>query len=130
MMDMLADEIGVRAQLTDYVLRGDLLFAAQLFFGPVYPYTYRLRGPHAWRDARAAIVDARRRVVMPLQSNGSSVEKRVPVGLDKNGVSAPRRPHTQYRAPSSTSCTHTASTFWRVRRLCTPRAHSTVMPSQ
>jgi hypothetical protein len=64
-MDEYAEEIGVEPRIGDYFFT-DFLFFMQLYFGPAYPYMYRLRGPHAWTGARDAILTARERIILPL----------------------------------------------------------------
>ena len=53
-MDDIATEIGAKPNVWSYLFTSPL-FWMQLFFGPVYAYQFRLRGPHSWPGARHAI---------------------------------------------------------------------------
>ncbi|KAM9186765.1 flavin-containing monooxygenase 5-like [Mergus octosetaceus] len=65
-MDELACQLGVKPNLPLLFLT-DPLLALEVLLGPCTPYQYRLRGPGAWRGARAAILTQRQRVVQPLR---------------------------------------------------------------
>jgi dimethylaniline monooxygenase (N-oxide forming) len=60
-MDELANLMGCHPYPWAYCL-SDPLLAYRLLFGPNAPYTYRLRGPHAWDGARDAILTINKRV--------------------------------------------------------------------
>ncbi|KAE9419125.1 hypothetical protein Angca_004223, partial [Angiostrongylus cantonensis] len=60
-MDELANIVGCRPNIVKLIL-SDPLLAYKIYFGPCVPYSYRLRGPHAWSDARHAIMTVDERV--------------------------------------------------------------------
>jgi len=62
-MDELATMIGCKPSFTDFITK-DPALAFKLMECPVFPYTYRLKGPHPWEGARRAIFDANRRINM------------------------------------------------------------------
>ncbi|NWZ21990.1 FMO5 monooxygenase, partial [Asarcornis scutulata] len=64
-MDELACQLGVKPNLPLLFLT-DPPLALEVLLGPCTPYQYRLRGPGAWRGARAAILTQRQRVLQPL----------------------------------------------------------------
>uniref|UniRef100_A0A8B9TKN7 Flavin-containing monooxygenase n=1 Tax=Anas platyrhynchos TaxID=8839 RepID=A0A8B9TKN7_ANAPL len=66
-MDELACQLGVKPNLPLLFLT-DPPLALEVLLGPCTPYQYRLRGPGAWRGARAAILTQRQRVLQPLQT--------------------------------------------------------------
>ncbi|XP_033122566.1 dimethylaniline monooxygenase [N-oxide-forming] 5-like [Anneissia japonica] len=51
----LASDIGVKPTLDMFLI--DPKLAAKVFFGPAYPPSYRLKGPHTWAGARQAIMN-------------------------------------------------------------------------
>ncbi|PIK41017.1 hypothetical protein BSL78_22143, partial [Apostichopus japonicus] len=53
--DELAGLIGVKPRLLQMAI-ADPLLAIKYFFGPAFPFSYRLIGPHAWHGARDAIL--------------------------------------------------------------------------
>ncbi|KAK3769342.1 hypothetical protein RRG08_008834 [Elysia crispata] len=53
----------------------DPILAIKLWFGPVYPYSYRLCGPGKWQGAREAIVTAMDRVKAPFNTRSVSAKK-------------------------------------------------------
>ena len=57
-------------------MRTDPVLAWQLWFGPAYPFFYRLFGPGQWDGAREAILTAPNRVEKPFQTRS------LPVALD------------------------------------------------
>ena len=46
----------------------DPKLAWHVYFGPITPYQYRLRGPHPWPGARQAIMTQWDRVFIPLKT--------------------------------------------------------------
>ncbi|XP_033099830.1 dimethylaniline monooxygenase [N-oxide-forming] 5-like [Anneissia japonica] len=50
----LANDIGVKPTLDMFLT--DPKLAVKVFFGPAYPPSYRLKGPHTWAGARDAIM--------------------------------------------------------------------------
>lgn len=62
-MDELADMIHCKPLFTDFITK-DPALAFKILQCPVYPYTYRLKGPHTWEGARRAIFDADRRIML------------------------------------------------------------------
>lgn len=89
-MDELASIIGCKPNIPKMLLT-DPVLAYHLFFGPNYPYVYRINGPKAWSGARQAILEAdiRRRCGMRaedrrnLKSNddGSSAKNCASIGV-------------------------------------------------
>ncbi|VDM54375.1 unnamed protein product, partial [Angiostrongylus costaricensis] len=61
-MDELANIVGCRPNIAKLV-QFDPLLAYKIYFGPCVPYFYRLHGPHAWSDARHAIMTVDERVL-------------------------------------------------------------------
>ncbi|GFN88429.1 dimethylaniline monooxygenase [n-oxide-forming] [Plakobranchus ocellatus] len=66
-MDELAQLVGCYPDFF-CLFKRDPVFAMKVFFGPIYPYTYRLCGPGQWSGAREAILTAWDRVKTPLQT--------------------------------------------------------------
>jgi dimethylaniline monooxygenase (N-oxide forming) len=61
-MDGLADMIGCKPRPEKYLLT-DPKLAVQLFFGGNMSYAYRLSGPHAWPQARDALLQSKERIL-------------------------------------------------------------------
>ncbi|RUS85908.1 hypothetical protein EGW08_006311 [Elysia chlorotica] len=66
-MDELAQLVGCAPEFASLFKR-DPLFALKVWFGPVYPYTYRLCGPGQWKDAKETILSTWDRIRKPLQT--------------------------------------------------------------
>ncbi|XP_071948084.1 flavin-containing monooxygenase 5-like [Antedon mediterranea] len=66
-MDDIASEFGVKPNLFKIFLRNPA-FALRCFFGPCYPYQYRLNGPGKWDGAKNAINTAMDRILYPTKS--------------------------------------------------------------
>ncbi|CAG2107437.1 unnamed protein product [Medioppia subpectinata] len=64
-MDELAQQVGVKPNITKYFFTDKELWRA-LMFGPALPYQYRLEGPHSWSGAREALLSAEERIDSPL----------------------------------------------------------------
>lgn len=64
-MDELAELVGCKPRVYKYMFTDPRLWW-NLTFGPCYPYQYRLEGPHAWKQARKAILEAPKRIKAPL----------------------------------------------------------------
>ncbi|GFR83877.1 dimethylaniline monooxygenase [N-oxide-forming] [Elysia marginata] len=60
-MDELSDIIGCRPDFWT-LFKKEPLFALRLWFGPTYPFSYRLLGPGKWAGARTAIDTAMERM--------------------------------------------------------------------
>lgn len=60
-MDELADIIGCKPTFKDFIFT-DPVLAFKLVESPVFPYNYRLKGPHTWVGARKAIFEAENRI--------------------------------------------------------------------
>ncbi|KAE9556390.1 hypothetical protein FO519_000430 [Halicephalobus sp. NKZ332] len=60
-MDELAEMIDCKPSFKDFITK-DPVLAFKILECPVFPYTYRLKGPHPWEGARRAIFDANHRV--------------------------------------------------------------------
>ncbi len=56
-LDELATDIGSKPQLGQLLME-DPMFALRCFFGPSFPYQYRLMGPGKWEGAKSAIETA------------------------------------------------------------------------
>lgn len=67
-MDQIADQIGVKPNLTKYFLTDPLLWS-KMYFGPSAPYQYRLEGPGKWSGARKAILEIDERTQVALNSS-------------------------------------------------------------
>ncbi|XP_076450879.1 flavin-containing monooxygenase 1-like [Babylonia areolata] len=65
--DILAAELGVRPDWWRLLLQGDVKMAQAVMFGPIYPFHYRLQGPHMWAGAREATEKAYRETVYSIQ---------------------------------------------------------------
>ncbi|RUS79337.1 hypothetical protein EGW08_012891 [Elysia chlorotica] len=66
-MDELSAIIGCRPDFVA-LMKQDPIFAIKLWFGPVYPYSYRMFGPGQWAGAREAIDTAMDRVRAPFRT--------------------------------------------------------------
>lgn len=66
-LDELAEQIGAKPKLHKLFFTDPKLFW-QLLTGPSLPYQYRLRGPHKWSGARAAILGYNGRVLAALNT--------------------------------------------------------------
>lgn len=64
-MDELANLVGCKPNVSKYLFK-DIKLWWNLVSGPCYPYQYRLEGPHAWSEARKALLEARKRIKAPL----------------------------------------------------------------
>lgn len=73
-MDEMARLLGCEPNPFDYAL-SDPVLAYHLMFSPIMPYFYRLRGPHAWRGAREAILGADERVKKGTRTRDPGVEE-------------------------------------------------------
>ena len=60
-MDELASEIGVKPDFGKLILQ-DPILACKCFFGPCFPYQYRIMGPGKWDGAKEAIDTAHDRI--------------------------------------------------------------------
>ncbi|XP_054152421.1 dimethylaniline monooxygenase [N-oxide-forming] 2-like [Oppia nitens] len=67
-MDDIADIIGVKPNIKQYLLSDTQLFI-KLIFGPTLSYQYRLVGPHSWSGARYTIMQSDYRVMYALNPN-------------------------------------------------------------
>lgn len=67
-IDELAEMIGVKPNLFDYIIQ-DPRLASRLIFGPFLPYQFRLRGPKPWSGAREAINSVWDRVWFPTKKH-------------------------------------------------------------
>ncbi|XP_035225544.1 flavin-containing monooxygenase 5-like isoform X2 [Stegodyphus dumicola] len=66
-MDEIASRFGVKPNLLKLFFTDIKLFW-KLYWGPCYPYQYRLQGPHSWEGARDAIMKAEERILFPLRA--------------------------------------------------------------
>lgn len=73
-MDELADIIGCRPNFLELLFK-DPSLAYHIVFGPQCPYSYRLKGPHAWEGARRAIMDMPQRVIKGMAPGGGVPQK-------------------------------------------------------
>ncbi|XP_022090307.1 dimethylaniline monooxygenase [N-oxide-forming] 2-like isoform X2 [Acanthaster planci] len=67
----MAEMIGVKPRFSELFLTNPKL-AFQVFFGPCYPATYRLRGPHSWKGAKQVIQES-------WNSTANATKTRVPM---------------------------------------------------
>ncbi|XP_038078727.1 flavin-containing monooxygenase 5-like [Patiria miniata] len=72
-----AEMIGVKPRFTELLLTNPRL-AFQVLFGPCYPASYRLRGPHSWKGAKKVIEESWDSVV-------HATKTRVPMKQPKQG---------------------------------------------
>ncbi|XP_071946883.1 flavin-containing monooxygenase 5-like [Antedon mediterranea] len=68
----LAGDIGARPSYALFLT--DPKLAAKVFFGPAYPSSYRLQGPHQWPGARKAIMNAWENTVNPTKTRQLDVQ--------------------------------------------------------
>lgn len=60
-MDELASIVGCAPNIAKLFIT-DTWLALNLWFGPYYPYVFRLSGPNSWNGARDAILSAKIRI--------------------------------------------------------------------
>ncbi|XP_072014325.1 flavin-containing monooxygenase 5-like [Amphiura filiformis] len=72
-MDEVASEFGAKPDLWNLFFK-DPVLALRCFFGPCYPYQYRLMGPGMWQGAKEAISTAWDRIEAP------TMTRKVPKG--------------------------------------------------
>ncbi|XP_023235954.1 dimethylaniline monooxygenase [N-oxide-forming] 5-like [Centruroides sculpturatus] len=82
-LDEMSSMIGAKPDIFKMFFFDFPLFWA-CFMGPNLPYQYRLQGPHAWKDARRAILDYKERVESALKTRYNSPERRVENNIFKN----------------------------------------------
>ncbi|RWS10722.1 dimethylaniline monooxygenase [N-oxide-forming] 5-like protein [Dinothrombium tinctorium] len=73
-LDELAEQINAKPNLKKLIIEDPKLWF-KLMLGPSLPYQYRLQGPHAWSEARAAIFSVNQRVEKPFEIQYIKYEK-------------------------------------------------------
>uniref|UniRef100_T1JB49 Flavin-containing monooxygenase n=1 Tax=Strigamia maritima TaxID=126957 RepID=T1JB49_STRMM len=76
-MDSIAELIDAKPHLAKIFFTDPRLFLT-MYFGPCYPYQYRMNGPHSWPGAANAILTGRKRILAPLKSNHDLVDVEPP----------------------------------------------------